>query len=189
MLIRVCVVWSVVVTIAVASPAWAQQSSAGGEAGSVALTYNVLRLTGQTSAAGIGLDVARRVARSRNGVDVQIAGNLAVGRFGASDDYDASTVTTFLLGVRLVGRGSPKAAPFAHALFGGLFCCGETDRALNVGGGVDVPLSNSRAAFRAQVDVPVAYYPAGVDFDGAKYDAGHDLGLRFSVGVAIPFGR
>ncbi len=182
------------IILVVASPAAAQQppgtAAADGPAGDVSLTYGILHFQEETSAVGFGLAVAKRVLRSSsNHVDVQIVGELGANYFSASDDFEAATQTSFMAGVRFVGRGNPKASPFAQLLAGGIHCCGETDLAASVGAGVDVPMARSRANLRLQLDVPVAYYKAGVDADGVPYEAGRNVGFRFSVGVSVPLGK
>ena len=168
--------------LAVSTPAWAQQ-------GSMAFTGAVLHLDGETSAAGFGLDVAGRVAKSASGIELHVVGDVASNHFSASTDFDASTTTTFMAGVRFTGRASPTTSVFAQFMAGAVTCCGATDRAAAVGGGFDVRFPNTRANFRLQVDVPVEYYPAGVDADGVRYDAGSTAGFRLRIGVSINLGR
>ena len=180
--------------LVVAAPAAAQQSSAAGASGAapvgaVGLTYSILRSDAETSAVGVGLDISRRVARSSNGVDVQVAVDIGVNHFAASTDFDATTQTSFMAGVRFAGRGNASAVPFAQLLAGGIHCCGATDPAVAFGAGVDVPIAQKKANLRLQVDVPVAYYQAGIDADEVPYDAGRTVGVRVNIGVSIPFGR
>ena len=106
--------------LTVAAPAAAQQSSpapgasGGAPLGEVGLTYSILRSDEETSPVGFGLSVSRRVARSSNAVDVQVAGEVGANHFAATTDFDASTQTSFMAGVRFVGRGNASAAPFAQ---------------------------------------------------------------------------
>lgn len=180
---------AVVLIVALASRAAAQSapSAAPEPVGSVGVMFSLLRSEEVTSSGGFAIDFARRIARSSNGVDVQIAGELGVNHFSEADDFDASTQASFLAGVRFAGRSTSGVSPFGQVLFGAISCCGSTDRALQAGAGVDVPLGKKTASLRLQVDVPVAYYSAGVDNDGVAYPAGHTAGFRFSVGVSFPF--
>ena len=118
-----------------------------------------------------------------------IVGDLVVNHFGASCDYDASTSTYFTAGLRFAGRTASGLAPFAQFLAGGVSCCGVKDKAVAVGAGVDVPVKGPRVNVRVQVDVPVEFYPAGVDADGVAYGAGHTTGVRARFGVSVPLGR
>lgn len=184
--------------VALVAPAAAQQTppvraGAGEPAkGDVGLTYSIMRLQGQTAPAGLGVDVSRTIGRSANDVGVQFAAALGINRFPATSnaDYDfyAATQTSMLGGIRFVGRSDAPVLPFAQALAGVLHCCGSTDWAVEFGGGVDIPVRGTAAKLRIQIGVPTVYFGAGTDEDGA-YAAGHSIGLRFNVGVAIPIGR
>ena len=182
-----------------AAPARAQPSAAAGASdaeptGDIGLTFNILRYEGETAKTGFGFDASRTVGRLGTGVGLQIAGDLSASYFSGSSDasyvYSGTTQTSFMGGIRLVGRGQPKAKArlFAQALAGAVHCCGETDAAMMFGGGVDVPIGGKRLNLRLQADVPAVFYKAGVDDDGVAYAAGRDVGFRFNVGLAIALG-
>jgi hypothetical protein len=122
---------------------------------------------------GVHLDGAYTVKR-----DLPFIG--IVGEVGANH-FVGSTIFSFLGGGRLrIPVADDRFLPFAQLLLGAYHCgpCHETKPALQVGGGVDFRLSNSRIRIRAQLDVRHVF----TEFVG--FDA-----LRLGGGIVLPLNR
>jgi hypothetical protein len=130
------------------TPALAQPAPRS--AGDVAIGYGILHDSEFAETAPLGLIAAIRI---------DFHGPLsAVGEVGAShkafSDGYGYTISSYEGGVRATGRRLAAGTPFAQILLGGTHCtCDGTASAVQVGGGLDVPVSRFFA--RAQGDLRV----------------------------------
>ena len=118
------------------------------------------------------------------GFQVDLAGGIApnfaiVGDFGLND-FDGATITSYLAGVRYIPTIEAPVNPFVQVLLGlERYSIDDFDSengfAFQIGGGIEVPVSN-RLNVRAQYD----YRRTSYDGDGFN-------GNRFGVGVVFPF--
>lgn len=124
-----------------------------------------------TTAAGFAVDVAKDFMHNDR---IGIGG---VGDFGLNH-FDGATVTSYMGGARVNFLiPDAKVKPFAQFLIGAEHCCGTTDFAQQLGGGVDIAI-NPKFNFRAQIDF----------WRHVKDDFGSFNEQRFWFGVSMPVG-
>ncbi len=120
------------------------------------------------------------------GFEVDLSGRISpelavVCEFGLND-FEFSTITSYLGGVRYLPAVEASVNPFVHVLLGLERFTSEGFDASNgfafqLGGGVEFPVSDSLAV-RAQYD-----------YRRTSYDGEGFNGNRFGVGVVFPLGR
>jgi hypothetical protein len=121
-----------------------------------------------TAPFGVTTDFSRKV--------MSLSGDgCLVGEFSFSH-FTGASVMTFMGGFRAAERIAPKVKVFGQFLAGALHVFGETDFAVQPGGGVDVAV-NPRFDLRIRLDFPIDFF-----------DGGHQTGKRFGVGIVIPVG-
>jgi opacity protein-like surface antigen len=140
-------------------PAAAQSTSVGAN-----LTF--LREEGDDTGAGVAIDVAK-------GLTPSIA---VAGEFGYNS-FDGYSITSYLGGLRFTPAIEAPVQPFVQALFGLEHCCDQNAFAFQLGGGVEIPVSESLKV-RGQYD-----------YRHTRYDGEGFNGHRFGVGVVLPLGN
>jgi hypothetical protein len=120
-------------------------------------------------APGGAVDLAWRMVRAGRAT-IGIAGEFGFNYF------EGAAVSSYLAGPRLTLPALPIGRPFAQVLVGAEHCCGENAIAIQLGGGVDLPLHRA-------IGLRVAY-----DYRRASYDQALFHERRLWVGVSIPFG-
>lgn len=155
MIIAAC---ALVVTMAV--PVAAQESGA-----SVGASFTLLRDVEQNGV-GFAVDVAKNLAPT-----LAVVGDIGLNKF------DGFTITSFQGGVRFLPAVQAAAQPFIQALVGIEHCCGSNAFAFQIGGGVEVPVSD-RVDFRVFYGLRRTHYG-----DGDNY-----TGHIFGGGIVVPIG-
>jgi hypothetical protein len=125
-----------------------------------------------STATGFAVDVAKDFMHNDR---IAIGG---VGDFGLNH-FDGANVTSYLGGARVSFLlTNPKVKPFAQFLIGAEHCCGETDFATQLGGGVDIAI-NPKFNFRAQIDF----------WRHVNVTLGSFNEQRFVFGISMPVGK
>jgi len=175
----------VMVLLLSSAPAWAQTSGAsstrtrprdtpseepmGSQHASAG--WNMLRIDASQGTApfGVTTDYSRKV--------MHLSGDgCLVGEFSFSH-FTGASVTTFMGGFRAAERVAPNVKVFGQFLAGMLHSFGETDFAVQPGGGVDITV-NPRFDVRIRLDFPIDF------FDGL-----HQTGTRFGIAIVVPIGK
>jgi len=107
-----------------------------------------------------------------NALETNETGRLGiVGDFGLND-FDGGTVVTFMGGPRFTFNTQGRVLPYAQFLVGLTHCCGDTDFAPALGGGIDVAWKPN-LNFRGEVQF--------IFNDGDP--------VRFFLGVSLPINK
>lgn len=142
-------------------PAAAQSTSVGAN-----LTF--LREDGDPSETGVGVSID-----AAKGLTPTVA---VAGEFGYNS-FDGYSITSYLGGIRYTPALGSSVQPFLQALLGLEHCCEENAFAYQLGGGVEIPVSQA-LKIRGQYDYRRTSY------DGEGYN-----GHRFGIGVVLPLGN
>lgn len=141
---------------------------------------SVIPAAAQGSSVGANLTFLRDSEETGIGFSIDAAKALTpavavVGDFGLNS-FDGWTVTSYLGGIRFTPATGSAVQPFVQALIGLEHCCDANAFAFQLGGGVEVPVSEA-LKIRGQYDYRRTSY------DGEGYN-----GHRFGVGVVLPLG-
>jgi hypothetical protein len=158
-------------TLGLALPASAQQQPpqpvSGGDDQTmlVGLGLTFMNIS-ESTGVGIGVNALFNALETNETGRLGIVGDLGL------NDFDGGTYLTFMGGPRFTFNTAGKVLPYAQFLVGLTHCCGDTDFAPALGGGIDVawrPNLNFRGEIQFFLDDPDA--------------------TRFFLGVSLPINK
>lgn len=168
LLARLCTGAALVISLA--APAEAQQPSQPVTGGDEQTMLIGLGLTFMDVSDSTGVGFAANALF--NALETNETGRLGiVGDFGLND-FDGGTYVTFMAGPRFTFNTQGRVLPYAQFLVGLTHCCGDTDFAPALGGGIDVawkPNLNFRGELQFFINDPDA--------------------TRFFLGVSLPINK